>query len=691
MLGLKGKINTALLAVMFLASASIMLFSYRKSSEELNEAVEVGNTNLARATAAEIASVNSREFKMLEGLSNLNIIKDPDVDMHDKWVLINSATGGSKQYFGMAIYNERGIGWTTTEKWSDLHTREYLAKSMTGIPAIMDPNWSPVNGNVSTFYALPVRDSSGRQIAEVVSVLDSLELCRKVEGITVGRDSHPFVINRKTGKFVAHADTQLIKDGKSITDDASENFKPVIELIKSGQSLATVYYDEIDKMKYSVAFQPVPECDWSVVVKAPYSDFYSGIGILLRTMVLIAAIALVAAAVVGFSVVTLAMKPLSNVQNAIADIASGEADLSRRLTVKTKDEIGMLAAGFNSFTEKMHTLISELKNSKSDLNSYGNRLAAMVQDNATFLSEMMDSIDDVNREIRTQHEKVGSSVEAVDEISSAVETLRNELEKQKDGVEQASAAVTEMIGNINSVSSSVEKMVEEFERLQADVAKGIEQQHDVSEKITNIEEQSRMLNEANKVISSIASETNLLAMNAAIEAAHAGDAGKGFAVVADEIRKLSENSSSESKKISAQLKGILDSISNVVDSSAKSDASFSSVVEKLRGTGNLVRQIKLAMDEQSEGSKQIGSALGYMNEATEQVREASNGVDKSKNGIIEDIESLRKSSDSVKKQVERMSGNIKRMKEDDDSLLNISTSINGAIYRIGNQIDRFKL
>ena len=184
-------------------------------------------------------------------------------------MLINSATGGSKQYFGMAIYNAQGIGWTTTEKWSDLHTREYLAKSMTGVPAIMDPNWSPVNGNVSTFYALPVRDRNGRQIAEVVSVLDSLELCRKVEGITVGRDSHPFVINRKTGKFVAHADTQLIKDGKSITDDASENFKPVIELIKSGQSLATVYYDEIDKMKYSVAFQPVPECDWSVVVKAP--------------------------------------------------------------------------------------------------------------------------------------------------------------------------------------------------------------------------------------------------------------------------------------------------------------------------------------------------------------------------------------------------------------------------------------
>ena len=691
MLGLKGKINIAFLIVIFFASAVIVLFSYKKSSSELKAAVEVGNLNLAHATASDIFNVNAREFKMLEGLANLTPIKDPDVDMHDKWRLINSATGGSSQYFGMAIYNEKGIGWTTTEKWSDLHTREYLVKSMTGVPAIMDPNWSPVNGNVSTFYALPVRDAGGRQIAEVVSVLDSLELCRKVEGIIVGKNSHPFVINRKTGKYVAHADTQLIKDGKGIDDDASENFKPIIQLICSGEQQATVYYDEVQKMKYSVAFQSVPECDWVVVCMAPYSDFYNGITLLFRQMILIAFVALIVAFLVGFFVITIAVKPLSRVESSIVQIASGEADLTKRITVKTTDEIGRLASGFNLFSDKLYTIISELKTSKSDLTVYGNKLASMVQDNANFLSEMVDAIRDVNSEISNQHEKVGSSVSAVEDISHAVESLRTVIGKQKEGVEQASAAVTEMIGNITSVSSSVEKMVGEFTLLKNDVDRGIAQQHEVSTQIVQIEEQSRMLNEANKVISSIASETNLLAMNAAIEAAHAGNAGKGFAVVADEIRKLSVNSSSESKKISAQLKGILGSISGVVDASNLSDQSFNAVVEKLKGTGDLVRQIKLAMDEQSEGSKQIGDALGYMNDVTEQVRVASDGVDKSRQGIISDIQSLKQSSNSVKEQVSKMSVNVKRMEEDDNSLLNITTSINGSIYRIANQIDKFKV
>ena len=197
--------------------------------------------------------------------------------------------------------------------------------------------------------------------------------------------------------------------------------------------------------------------------------------------------------------------------------------------------------------------------------------------------------------------------------------------------------------------------------------------------------------QANKVIASIASQTNLLAMNAAIEAAHAGEAGAGFAVVSDEIRKLSETSANESKKIASQLKDIRNSIEAVLKASELSDKFFSVVVGKLKGTGDLVLEIKSSMEEQKEGSKQINDALGTMNEATAHVRSASEDVDKSRQGIIGDVQSLKQSSDQVKVQVEKMQGNIKKMEADDDSLLNIATAINSSIYRIGRQIDRFKI
>ena len=128
-----------------------------------------------------------------------------------------------------------------------------------------------------------------------------------------------------------------------------------------------------------------------------------------------------------------------------------------------------------------------------------------------------------------------------------------------------------------------------------------------------------------------------------------------------------------------------------MQASELSDKFFSVVVSKLKGTGDLVLEIKSAMEEQSEGSKQISDALGTMNEATAEVRSASEDVDKSRQGIIGDVNSLKQSSDSVKTQVEKMEVNIKKMEADDNSLLNIATAINGSIYRIGSQIDQFKV
>ena len=140
MLGIKGKINLAFLSVIFLASAGIVLFSYRKSSSELKTAVDTGNMALARATASDVFNVNDREFKQLQALSKLSVIRDPEVDLHDKWELINSCIRDVEGYIGMAIYDENGVGWTTTEEYKDLHEREYLEISMGGELAIMDPN-----------------------------------------------------------------------------------------------------------------------------------------------------------------------------------------------------------------------------------------------------------------------------------------------------------------------------------------------------------------------------------------------------------------------------------------------------------------------------------------------------------------------------------------------------------------------
>lgn len=690
MLGLKTKINLTTVAILVLVSLSIVVVSWKSASDELSSAVETGTLDLAHAVASDISIVNTSEFKMLESLANLSTIRDPKVDMHDKWELVNSAVKGNSRYYGLGFFNSDGIGYATTGKWSDLHTRKYLSVSMRGNNALQDPDWSAVNGHLCSYYAVPVHDPQGMQIAEISAVVDATELCDTMLNINVGTNSHPFVMNRVTGNYVAHQDPELIKTTTAVVEKTSVSFRPVLDRICAGETATEVYVDSDDNRKYVVAYQPIDNTDWSVVLVAPYKDFYSGINKLLGVMIAISIFALVVAIIVMIIIINGSVKPLRTVSGAVEGIATGNADLTRRLAdVPSKDEVGGLVKNFNLFLSKMQTIIHEVSVSKVDLSEYGDRLGKNVTDNNKLLAHILGSIRDVDIEIDNQHEKVGSTVQAVESISSSVDELRSLLDKQTEGVNQASSAVTQMIGNINSVSSSVDKMASEFDVLEKEVGTGILKQREVNEQIQMIEQQSKMLREANTVISSIAEQTNLLAMNAAIEAAHAGEAGKGFSVVADEIRKLSENSSAQSKNIGTQLQAILGSIDTVVRSSDESDKSFSSVADKIRVTGNLVREIDVAMSEQSAGSKQISDTLGYMNDATTHVLAASDSVDNARKEITEDVNVLKQSSDAVRGLISNMEGSVKRIEEDDNALLKLATSISESIYRIGSQIDQF--
>ena len=690
-MSLKTKITLWMLGIIAAASVVLVVLSYTVSKKELDNAVKQESLNLAHATASEIFNVNDREYKMLEALANLSTIRDPSVDLHDKWRLINTTTGGAPQYLGMAIYDDKGVGWTTTEKYSDLHERDYLRIALTGQRSLMDPNWSKVNGNLSTFYALPFYDYNGKQEGVVVSVLDSTELCRTVAGITFGKASHPYVVNRVTGAYVAHEVQDNVNEGKLISDEASPEFLPIIERIQAGDTDTAVYTDSVTGIKYSVAYRPVQGCDWTVVCVAPYSDFYSGLDYMLRVMIITCIITVIVASILSTLVIRLSVNPLKKVSNSIQGIASGNADLTKRLNEKATSEINELVNGFNKFTEKLQTIVTDLKSSKNQLQNADSLLNGTVKENTETVGDILSKIEDMGSILKLQNNSVDSTASTVNQMTQSISDLRKMIQDQGRSVDLAATAVTQMIGNIGSVNSSIEKLANEYNVLSENVQNGTTHHHQVSELVAEIQNKSKMLNEANAVISSIAEQTNLLAMNAAIEAAHAGEAGKGFSVVADEIRKLSETSSSQSKNIGTQLHAIQDSIVAVVQASSQADHDFGLVSEKLQHTGILVQEIRGSMDEQSSGSKQIGDALSVMNDSSSQVRSASDEMDRGSQTIVKEVENLKQVASSISEIVQAMGGTVNRIKKSDESLLNITGDMNQSIGRIGKQIDEFQV
>ena len=201
---IRKKLLILVLTLIVISNSVLALFLYSDSKTQLISSVLETEFEFTRATALEIHNINEKEYKMLETLANLPEIRDLSVDLKHKWDMINAVTAEDKSYIGMAIYDDKGIGWTTTGKYQDLHTREYLRIALGGVPSILDPAWSPVNGQISTFYALPVWNQVNKndQIGVVVAVVDSLALCDTVSKVKMGKSSHPYVISISTNRII---------------------------------------------------------------------------------------------------------------------------------------------------------------------------------------------------------------------------------------------------------------------------------------------------------------------------------------------------------------------------------------------------------------------------------------------------------------------------------------------------------
>lgn len=250
-----------------------------------------------------------------------------------------------------------------------------------------------------------------------------------------------------------------------------------------------------------------------------------------------------------------------------------------------------------------------------------------------------------------QHQKeVKQSVRKVVETGSEkltengrdVQTLATAARDMTESVSTSSSAVEEMIANINSINSILEHNAESVGLLDGATRKGMAGIENVAELVSKIEENSNGLSEMSSVIQKIASQTNLLAMNAAIEAAHAGNSGRGFAVVADEIRKLAENSGSEARKISDVLKNVKQLIDATFKDTGDVQKEFSEVVQL---SGTVVEQeqtVRRAISEQNEGGKQLLQAVGSMRELTQTVKERTEKLLTDTNAIKESILELGK-------------------------------------------------
>ena len=668
-----------------------VVFIAERTKKITNQQIESDYTDLTKSYASQVVLKLSEYKTALDFYINSDAAQTGDTEEIVDW-LRTTTSKRNKIFDYVAWVDETGKFQTDNGNETFVTQRDYYqAIVKNGADEFIDNPATSLTTGKTIIHVCRAVKHGGKNIGFFTGTVSMETINKLVKDITVGETGIATLFSGN-GKVISTSG-DLDEMETLAADKANNDVKNHIQTNSTSEYAGHFWNRDPHGHKQFNIFSGISGTQWSLVIMIEGAQIFriaNEIILYMSVAALILAVTLIL--VISLCVVSI-MKPLVVVEKTLQGISSGNADLSKRILVKTNadNEIGRLASGFNTFVEKLQHIIIAMKQTKTELVAAGTKLNDSTEDTAASITQIIANIESMTGNIGTQSESVAQTASAVNQIASNIESLNKMIENQSASVTEASAAVEEMIGNINSVNNSVTKMAEEFNQLEQKAADGVQKQDDVNARIQVIETESQALQEANTVISNIAEQTNLLAMNAAIEAAHAGEAGKGFSVVADEIRKLSETSSLQSKTIGEQLKKITDSIQEMVTASQEAGISFSRVSSGINMTNNLVQEIKNAMQEQGEGSKQISIALNSMNDSTSEVRTASSEMSEGNKTILEEIKVLQNATLSMKEGMEEMNIGAKKINETGSNLSSISENMKSSITKIGDEVDQFQV
>jgi len=408
-------------------------------------------------------------------------------------------------------------------------------------------------------------------------------------------------------------------------------------------------------------------------------------------IIIIIIIAFAASSVLALLVTTSIVKPLFTVMYTLKDISEGEGDLTKRVHYNNKDVIGDLSRYFNQTMEIIKNLIISINKEAAQLSEIGSDLAANMNETASAVNEITANIQSIKGRVINQSASVSETHATMEQVSNNINKLNVHVEKQTSHVSQASAAIEEMVANISSVTDTLIKNSSNVKTLIDSSEVGKAGLNEVAEDIKEIARESEGLLEINAVMENIASQTNLLSMNAAIEAAHAGEAGKGFAVVADEIRKLAEDSSEQSKTIGTVLKKIKESIDKITNSTENVLNKFDAIDSNVRVVSDQEDTIRHAMEEQGEGSKQILEGISNVNSITRQVKSSSTEMLEGAKEVIGESNNLEKVTQEITSGMNEMATGADHINEAVNHVNEISVKNRHAIDVLVKEVGRFKV
>jgi methyl-accepting chemotaxis protein len=522
---------------------------------------------------------------------------------------------------------------------------------------------------------------------EFTSILDAKDIRDYILSIKIGTTGYPFILDLN-GNLIVHPKIE----GQNLFNTTDANGKYFFrEIINKKNGNISYFWKNPDEKKPRekfAYFKFLPQYNWIITISS-YTEEYYGILTLIRNIIIVSI--LLALLIYITLVLIVATKIASSIRiilDSFKELSKGI--LTHKVKIVSRDELGEMCRDFNSFSDDLNSSIKNLKKVSESSKAISLNLASNSSQISSTINEMSGTMNSMNEQINFVHDEVKSANDNVNLINRNIGEVTEIIENQAHSVDESSTSIQEMIANINMISSTTEAKKSLVENLAGMAALG---EDSMKKTVSSIEDMSRntaVIFDLIKIINDVSNQTNLLAMNAAIEAAHAGEYGRGFSVVADEIRKLAETSAENAKSISASLKDINGKMKMSTELTEKTNDLFKNIIAGIKEVSASLNETLTGLKELSIGGNQIISSITNLNELTNGVKNSSKEMNVGTIQIIDTIKRLFNTIIEYKNGISEITLGMNEITRSMNSLSDLSGDNSKAINLLETEISKFK-
>ncbi len=679
-----------------MAMMTVLLLGFigiRIARKTINEAIKKDLLTNADNTAMIIAANIQQPLIYLKTLMRLPSLRDVSVPYTEKAALLRKEAQLTDRR-GLYIADTKGRQHFEDGSVIDISDRDFYKGAIKGKPYISKPVISKKSGKLVLWAAVPLYDDGNRIIGVVSAAFDGLLLNKYIKNITIGKTGYCYILDEE-GAVIAHPNEKFV-EAKNNNQSLSKNDSTLRTLAEFEKMALTEKKSFVGFYKYGgvlniASYSKIPQTGWTVIVKAPVGEFLGAVYKMRMILILlglaIMGIVFLAIFMFSFSITT----PLLRLKKRLRDIAERDGDLTIQLPEEGNDELTDISLYFNKTIKKIHTTMHSVLHSTDAISEVEQVLSSDMAKTTNSISQITSDIDSIEQQMINQSSSVTETSSALEEIISTIHQLNKSIEDQAASVAQSSASIEQMVANIASITTVLARTDTVIQNLAKETGEGRDTISNANAGMQKVAEESSILLEASSIIQNIASQTNLLAMNAAIEAAHAGEAGKGFAVVADEIRKLAEESSMQGKAITTTLKNLSSEIEGMTTGSLLVKDKFTAIYAISKDVKAMSYQLMETMREQEQGSREVLSAIQAINTVTNEVRDGSAEMLRGSKQIAAEMHTLDKAARAIKDNVNVIASESSQINDIIQELNSITQKNHTSVENLYVTVKQFKI